>query len=120
MDKVLVINLTAVTQHVGVIHANGVKDDVQIVPRKRVELRTGMIVDPAWLGRNPDCVRVVKPQVLTANVTANRKPEQQAPIPTTLTVADLQPDGAPAGQLTVADLDPVQEVDDKTTEGEAQ
>lgn len=62
MDKVLVINLTAITQHVGVVHADGTKDDVQIMPKRRVDLRVGMYVDPHWLGRNPGTLRVVNPQ----------------------------------------------------------
>lgn len=73
MDKVLVINLTSVTQHVGVIHEDGRKDDIQVVPRRRVELRHGMFVDPAWLGRNPKCVRVVAPQLVVPSVAALRK-----------------------------------------------
>ena len=72
MDKVLVINLTTITQHVGVIHEDGRKDDVQIVPRRRVELRPGMIVDPAWLGRNPGIVRVVMPVVTSPTVVTGR------------------------------------------------
>jgi hypothetical protein len=62
MDNVLVINLTTLTQHVGVIHADGRSDSVQIMPRRRVHLRTGMTVDPRWLGLNPTAVRVQKPE----------------------------------------------------------
>jgi hypothetical protein len=62
MDKVLVINLTKVTQHVGVVHANGDQDHVQIMAKKRVELRTGMSVCPRWLGLNPGAVQVMVPQ----------------------------------------------------------
>lgn len=62
MDKVLVINLTTFTQHVGVIHEDGHRDHVQIMPKRRVELRTGMTVDPRWLGINPGAVRVQNPQ----------------------------------------------------------
>ena len=73
MDKVRVINLTAVTQHVGVLHADATLDHVQIMPRKRVELRIGMTVDPAWLGRNPKCVKVVAPQIVSPTVVTQRK-----------------------------------------------
>lgn len=62
MDKVKVINLTAVTQHVGVIHSDGTtKDSVQIMPKRRVELRVGMTVDPKWLGLNIGAVRIQHP-----------------------------------------------------------
>lgn len=115
MDKVLVINLTTITQHVGVIHEDGRKDDVQIVPRRRVELRSGMTVDPAWLGRNPGCVRVVTPQVVSPTVIAARKPDPV--IPQTLTVGNLSSNGDADDQLTVADLEDTQASD---TEGEAQ
>jgi hypothetical protein len=64
MDKVTVINLTTITQHVGVIHADGItKDAVQIMPRQRVELRVGMKVDPRWVGMNPGALRVINPQL---------------------------------------------------------
>lgn len=61
MDNVLVINLTNFTQHVGVIHEDGRNDSVQIMPRRRVELRTGMIVDPRWIGLNPTALRIQNP-----------------------------------------------------------
>lgn len=70
MDNVLVINLTNITQHVGVIHADGRKDNVQIMPRRRVHLRTGMTVDPRWTGLYPGAVRIVNPtpsQALTGD-----------------------------------------------------
>ena len=66
MEKVLVINLTSMTQHVGVVHSGGSKDSVQIMPKRRVELREGLRVDPAWLGMNPGAVRVIPPQVHAA------------------------------------------------------
>lgn len=63
MDKVLVTNLTYVTQHVGVVHADGTPDSVQIMPRKgRVPLRDGMTVCKRWLGLNPNVIAVVNPQ----------------------------------------------------------
>lgn len=105
MNKTLVINLTSITQHVGVIHASGEKDDVQIMPRRRVELRVGMTVDPAWLGRNLNCVKVVKPQVISPTVVAPRRAD---PVYTGLTVGDLQPGADDA--LVVDDL----EIDDPT------
>lgn len=61
MDNVLVINLTNLTQHVGVIHEDGRSDSVQIMPKRRVHLRTGMTVDPRWIGLNPGAVRVQNP-----------------------------------------------------------
>ena len=66
MEKVLVINLTSMTQHVGVVHSDGSKDSVQIMPKRRVELREGLSVDPAWLGMNPGVLRVILPQVQVA------------------------------------------------------
>lgn len=62
MDNILVINLTKLTQHPTVIHADGKKDSVQIMPQKRVYLREGMTVDPNWIGLNPNTVKVVMPQ----------------------------------------------------------
>jgi hypothetical protein len=111
MNKVLVINLTTITQHVGVIHEDGRKDDVQIVPRRRVELRSGMVVDPAWLGRNPGVVRVVVPTVISPTVQAHRSSGLVT------TVGDLQPEGQ-AEALTVADVESNAEAN--TTKGEAQ
>lgn len=61
MDNVLVINLTNITQHVGVVHSDGRNDNVQIMPRRRVHLRTGMTVDPRWTGLNPGMVKIVNP-----------------------------------------------------------
>lgn len=63
MKKVLVINLTAMTQHVGVVHADGTKDSVQIMPKRRVELREGLKVDPAWIGTNPGICRIILPEI---------------------------------------------------------
>jgi hypothetical protein len=113
MDKVLVINLTTITQHVGVIHENGRNDYVQIVPRRRVELRPGMVVDPAWLGRNPGAVRVVAPTGVSPTVAAHRS---SGPV---TTVGGLQPDGQ-AGALTVADVESNADSSANTTNGEAQ
>ena len=116
MSKTLVINLTGITQHVGVVHSGGTKDDVQIMPRKRVELRVGMTVDPAWLGRNPNCVKVVNPTVISPTVVASRR----QPTPSgevTRTIADLQPAGTPADAVTVADIEAKAAVD-TPTEGE--
>lgn len=62
MDKVMVINLTHLKQHVGVVHQSGQHDDVQIMPKRRVELREGMSVSPRWLGLNPGVVKVIVPQ----------------------------------------------------------
>lgn len=62
MDQTLVINLTAFTQHVGVVRDDGQADAVQIVPKGRAHLREGMTVDKRWLGLNPNAVRIVLPQ----------------------------------------------------------
>ncbi len=60
MQKVTVINLSRVTQQVGVRHEDGKKDMVQIMPRGRTELRDGMEIDARWLSMNPDVVKCVK------------------------------------------------------------
>lgn len=113
MNKTLVINLTGITQHVGVVHAGGTKDDVQIMPRRRIELRTGMAVDPAWLGRNPNCVKVVNPIVVSPTVVAGRRPRPDL-VQGAITVADLQPEGSTEDAVTIADL----EAQEAKTEGE--
>lgn len=62
-NKVQVINLTKLTQHVGVLHANGDPDAVQVVAKQKVFLRDGMIVNPRWLGLNPNVIQVVMPDI---------------------------------------------------------
>jgi hypothetical protein len=71
MDKVLVTNLTYLTQHVGVVHADGTQDSVQLMPKRRVPLREGMTVCKRWLGLNPGVVAVVNPQP-TLKATATK------------------------------------------------
>ncbi len=60
MDNTMVINLTNITQHVGVVHADGTKDKVQIMPKRRAFLRVGMSVDKNWIGKNIGVVRVIE------------------------------------------------------------
>lgn len=75
MDKVLVINLTTLTQHVGVLHASGAQDVVQILPRQRVELRTGMVVDPRWVGLNPKALKIKNPMPVSRPGVQTLPPE---------------------------------------------
>jgi hypothetical protein len=81
MDKVTVINLTNVAQHVGVIHADGAKDCVQIVPKRKVELRVGMTVDPAWLGLNINVVQVRSPVPVPRTYVTASTPAPSVPTP---------------------------------------
>lgn len=115
MSNTLVINLTGITQHVGVVHEDGRGDHVQIMPRRRVELRKGMRVDPAWLGRNRDCVKVVSPQVTSPVVVSTRRgPNHIGSV--ALTVEDLSPNGVPEPTRTIADVEA--EAQDQSTEGD--
>jgi hypothetical protein len=55
----LIINLTRVTQQVGVRHADSNKlDSVQLMARGRLTLRTGMTVDPRWLQSHPGVLKI--------------------------------------------------------------
>lgn len=81
MDKVTVINLTYVTQHVGVVRADGAKDSVQIMPKRRVELRVGMTVDPAWLGTNIGTVKIMNPHPVPRTYTSATPPSPSIPTP---------------------------------------
>lgn len=68
--NILAINLTRVTQHPQVRLADGRLDSIQIVPRGRATLREGMTIDPRWLSKNPQVLRVEqiggKKQVIVA------------------------------------------------------
>lgn len=61
MSTTLVINLTNLTQHPRVIHEDGRVDNVQIMPKKRVNLREGMKVCSNWVALNPNTVKIVLP-----------------------------------------------------------
>lgn len=61
MSTTLVINLTNLTQHPRVVHADGKVDHVQIMPKKRINLREGMQVCSNWVALNPNTVKVVSP-----------------------------------------------------------
>ena len=63
MARILVINLTRMTQQVKVRHADNTLDTVQIMSQRRVYLREGMTVDTRWLQSNPNVVKVVVPPV---------------------------------------------------------
>lgn len=56
-----VINLTVLSQQVHVRHADGKLDGISIMPRGRVDLRAGMVVDPRWLELNPGVLRIHAP-----------------------------------------------------------
>jgi hypothetical protein len=73
MDNTLVINLTNVTQHPRVIHEDGTVDNVQILPKRRVELRAGMRICNNWVALNPQTVKVVVPQATTLPVKGDSK-----------------------------------------------
>ncbi len=80
MNTVAVTNLTKLTQHVGVVHADGTPDYVQVVPRKRVNLRVGMIVDPNWLGLNTGVLKIEVPQQTVKVGMLRSPPPVQAPV----------------------------------------
>ena len=61
MDTVKVTNLTHFTQHVGVVHEDGTRDAVQIMAKRSVDLREGMVVCKRWLGLNSSMVKVTTP-----------------------------------------------------------
>lgn len=62
----LVINLSRVTQQVGIIDDQGRKTSFRLMARGRVE--TNYQIDPAWLAHNPGAVKVIAidPPVETA------------------------------------------------------
>ncbi len=53
----LVINLSRVTQQVGIIDGKGRKTSFRLMARGRVE--TNYEIDPKWLAHNPGAVKVV-------------------------------------------------------------
>ena len=57
--KTLVINVTRLTQHIEVRHADQKLDVVQLVPQGRTHMREGMTIDPRWLQKNPGVVKTV-------------------------------------------------------------
>jgi hypothetical protein len=54
----LVINLSRITQQVGIIDDKGRKTSFRLMARGRVE--TNYAIDPNWLARNQGAVKVVK------------------------------------------------------------
>jgi hypothetical protein len=54
----LVINLSRVTQQVGIIDSKGRKTSFRLMARGRVE--TDYAIDPNWIAHNRDAIKVVK------------------------------------------------------------
>lgn len=57
-----VINLTRLTQSVGVRHTDGRLDSVNVVPRGKINLREGMEVDIRWEQLNPGVIKIIADQ----------------------------------------------------------
>lgn len=53
----LVINLSRVTQQVGIIDDQGRRTSFRLMARGRVE--TNYDIDPNWMARNPGAIRVI-------------------------------------------------------------
>lgn len=68
----LIINLSRITQQVGIIDSKGRKASFRLMARGRVQ--TNYTVDPNWIARNPGKVKVVTvatPVETTATPTAS-------------------------------------------------
>ena len=71
----LVINVSRVPQHVGLILANGKKAYSRIMQRSRATIATGAKIDPHWLAMNPGVIRIVeaqKPAVKQAKTNSSK------------------------------------------------
>jgi hypothetical protein len=66
----LVINLSRVTQQVGIIDGQGRKTSFRLMARGRVE--TDYAIDPNWIAHNPGAIKVV---TLTPPVVATPSAE---------------------------------------------
>jgi len=53
----LIINLSRITQQVGIVDSKGRKTSFRLMARGRVQ--TSYTVDPTWVARNPGKVKVV-------------------------------------------------------------
>jgi hypothetical protein len=89
----LVINISRVTQQVGVITAAGKKTSVRIMKKGRAELAAGTTIDPRWQALNPNAVRTVdtgtiptKP-VAEAKTNSSKKPSASTTASTSSTSA---------------------------------
>lgn len=71
-NKVLVINLTTVQQHVDIVDEEGNKTSVNIMPKKRVYLEEGFSVCKNWAGRNPKAVKSHEPEPEVDNTPVTR------------------------------------------------
>jgi hypothetical protein len=99
----LVINVSRVPQHVGLILANGKKAYSRIMQRSRATIATGAKIDPHWLAMNPGVIRIVeaqKPAVKqaktnsskpAANVVTAKAAKQTATTASTATVENTAP-----------------------------
>lgn len=59
MSKLLIINMTRITQSIPVVHADQKKDFVQLVPQGRTTLRPCMTISTRWLQSNPNTIKIV-------------------------------------------------------------
>lgn len=64
-----VINLSMLSQQVHVRHPDGKLDGISLMPRGRVDLRAGMVVDSRWLELNPGVLRIVPDAVAPSQPT---------------------------------------------------
>jgi hypothetical protein len=69
--KSLIINLSRVTQHVGIIDSKGRKATFRLMARGRV--KTNYDVDPNWLARNRSKIKVVALKTPVETTTATDK-----------------------------------------------
>lgn len=64
--NVLVLNTTHELKEVAIVDENGRPDSVNIMPRSRVHLKKGCVVNPSWAAQHPE-VRVVNPEPVASN-----------------------------------------------------
>jgi hypothetical protein len=81
----LLVNLSKETQTLRIVFANGSKDSIVLMARGRAKVQEGVKLDPDWIARNPNVVRVISDTDLTkekervnriyeAAVNASQKP----------------------------------------------
>jgi hypothetical protein len=82
----LVINLSRVTQQVGIIDAKSRRTSFRLMARGRVE--TNYEIDPNWLAHNPGVIKVVKivPPVATTPATTETPTSTEKEAKATATV----------------------------------